>query len=104
MQLVAASKMRRAQDAANQVQLFSDAARELLTYLRSQPDTNTHHLYDGRPVKTRLVVLITSDKGLAGAYNANVLKRYTDRLKIDKSKGVTTKTLCIGRKAAQFVS
>ena len=104
MQLVAASKMRRAQDVANQVQLFSDAARELLTHLRSLPDTSIHHLYTERPVKTRLVILVTSDKGLAGAYNANVLKRYTERLKIDATKGVKTKTICIGRKASQFVS
>lgn len=104
MQLVAASKMRRAQDVANQVQLYSEAARELLTHLRSQPESRTHYLYVDRPAKNRLVVLITSDKGLAGAYNANVLKRYTERLKIDQSKGVHTKTLCIGRKASQFVS
>jgi len=103
MQLVAASKMRRAQDVANQVQLFSDAARELLTHLRSLPDTRHHHLFVDRPAKNRLVILITSDKGLAGAYNSNVLKRYTERLKIDKQKGVKTKTICIGRKAAQFV-
>jgi F-type H+-transporting ATPase subunit gamma len=104
MQLVAASKMRRAQDVANQVQLYSDAARELLTHLRSQPESQNHHLYVDRPAKNRLIILITSDKGLAGAYNANVLKRYTERLKIDQSKGVHTKTICIGRKASQFVS
>jgi F-type H+-transporting ATPase subunit gamma len=104
MQLVAASKMRRAQDVANQVQLFSDAARELLTHLRSLPDTRNHHLFVDRPAKNRLVILITSDKGLAGAYNANVLKRYMERLKIDKSKGVHTKTIAIGRKASQFVA
>lgn len=104
MQLVAGSKMRRAQEVANQVQLYSEAARELLTYLRSLPDTRTHHLFTARPVKVRLIVLITSDKGLAGAYNANAIKRYAERLKIDKSKGVTNKTICIGRKASQFTS
>lgn len=104
MQLVAASKMRRAQDVAAQVQLYSQAARELLTHLRSLPDTRHHHLFVDRPAKNRLVILITSDKGLAGAYNSNVLRRYTDRLKIDKEKGVTTKTICIGRKASQFVA
>lgn len=102
MQLVAASKMRRAQDVANQVELYSQAALEVLTYLRSQPESRNHHLYVDRPVKIRLVILITSDKGLAGAYNANILKHYVERLKIDKTKGVHTKTLCIGRKAAQF--
>lgn len=104
MQLVAASKMRRAQDVASQVQLYSDAARELLTHLRSLPDTQNHHLFVERPVKARIVILITSDKGLAGAYNANVLKRYTQRLKTDKDEGIHTKTICIGRKAAQFVA
>lgn len=104
MQLVAASKMRRAQDVAAQVHLFSEAARELLTHLRSLPETAHHHLFTGRAVSTRLVVLITSDKGLAGAYNANVLKRYTELLKADKAAGIATKTICIGRKAAQFVA
>jgi F-type H+-transporting ATPase subunit gamma len=104
MQLVAASKMRRAQDVANQVQLFSDAARELLTHLRSLPETRNHHLFVAREVDARLVVLITSDKGLAGAYNANVLKRYTELLKNDTKSGIHTKTICIGRKASQFTA
>ncbi len=104
MQLVAASKMRRAQEVASQIQLFSDAARELLTHLRSLPDTFNHHLFVERRVDSRLIVLITSDKGLAGAYNANVLKRYAEALKADKAAGISTKTICIGRKAAQFVA
>lgn len=104
MQLVSASKMRRAQEIANQVQLYSDAARELLTHLRSLPETFNHHLFVERPVGSRLVVLVTSDKGLAGAYNTNVLKRYAEVLKNDTKAGVKTKTICIGRKASQFVS
>lgn len=104
MQLVAASKMRRAQDVAAQVQLYSEAARELLTHLRSLPETFNHHLFTERKVNSRLVVLIASDKGLAGAYNANVLKRYAEQLKADKDHGIQTKTICIGRKAAQFVA
>ena len=104
MQLVAASKMRRAQEVANQVQLYSDAARELLTHLRSLPETFNHHLFMQRKVNARLVVLITSDKGLAGAYNSNVLKRYTNLLKDDQKAGIDTKTICIGRKASAFAS
>ncbi len=104
MQLVAASKMRRAQESAGQVQLFSLAARELLTYLRSMPETAHHYLFVDRPIKMRLIVVITSDKGLAGAYNANVLKRYTQQLKADKNAGIHVKTICIGRKATQFAS
>lgn len=104
MQLVAASKMRRAQDTASKIQVFSDAASELLTHLQLLPDTDNHYLYVERPVKCRLIILITSDKGLAGAYNTNVLKRYNQQLIEDKKQGVNNLTLCIGRKASQFVS
>lgn len=104
MQLVAASKMRRAQEVASQIQLFSTMASELLTHLRSLPDTANHHLFVDRPVKRRLVIVISSDKGLAGAYNSNVLKRYAQRLKSDNEAGVDTVTICIGRKANQFAS
>ncbi len=104
MQLVAASKMRRAQDVANQVQMFSDAARELLTHLRSLPETFNHQLFVQRKVNARLVILITSDKGLAGAYNANVLKRYANLLRDDQKAGISTRTICIGRKASSFTS
>lgn len=102
MQLVAASKMRRAQEATQAVHVFAQAARELLTYLRSLPDTKTHHMYIQRPLKSRLVVIVTSDRGLAGAYNTNVLKRYAEILKNDRADGIDTKTICIGKKAAQF--
>jgi F-type H+-transporting ATPase subunit gamma len=96
--------MRRAQEVAAQVQQFSDYAREILTSLRAMPETNQHYLYQERPVKSRLVVVITSDKGLAGAYNANVLKRYAERLRTDEKAGVDVKTLCVGRKASQFAA
>ncbi len=104
MQLVAGSKMRKAQEATLAVQLFSQAARELLTQLRTMPDTNNHHLFDKRAVKSRLVILVTSDRGLAGAYNANVLKHYTQLVQQDKAAGIVTKTITIGRKGAQFAA
>lgn len=104
MQLVAASKMRRAQDTASGIQLFSDIASELLTHLQSLPETDNHYLYIERPVKVRLIILITSDKGLAGAYNTNVLKRYSQQIVDDKKAGIKTLTICIGKKASQYVS
>lgn len=104
MQLVAASKMRKAQEATQNVQMFATAARELLTYLRSMPETKDHYLYVERPVTHRLVVLVTGDRGLAGAYNSNVLKRYSQIIKEDQKAGILTKTICIGRKGAQFTA
>jgi F-type H+-transporting ATPase subunit gamma len=50
------------------------------------------------------VIVIASDKGLAGAYNSNVFKKYIAELRIDDTENVETETIAIGRKAAQFAS
>ncbi len=104
MQLVAASKMRRAQEADKASAPYTDAASELLTYLGSQGATDRHPLFERRVVKSRLLIVIASDKGLAGAYNGNIVKKYVNELRIDDAEGVKNETIAIGRKAAQFVA
>lgn len=103
MELVAASKMRRAQEATTRTRQYSQMARELLTRLRDMPDVRGEKLFATRPVKSRLLIVIGSDRGLAGAYNTNVLKLYTKALKDDQKAGVTDFTICIGRQAANVV-
>jgi F-type H+-transporting ATPase subunit gamma len=104
MQMVAASKMRRAQESTKASAPYALAASELLTYLASQGVTKQHPLFAGRAVKSRLLIVIASDKGLAGAYNSNVIKQYVRELTADTEAGVTTTTIAVGRKATQFVS
>lgn len=104
MQMVAASKMRRAQDATKSSSPYATAANELLSYLSSQGATKGHKWFEERPIRSRLIIVIASDKGLAGAYNANVLKAYVATLRDDKSKSIETKTITVGRKASQFVA
>ena len=104
MQMVAASKMRRAQDATKGSAPYTQAANELLTYLASQGATDEHQWFVQRPIKARLIIVIASDKGLAGAYNTNVLKQYIATLREDDKAGVTNETIAIGRKASQFVT
>lgn len=104
MQLVAASKMRRAQDADKAAAPYTRAASELLTYLASQGETDHHPLFTTRTVKNRLFIVITADKGLVGAYNSNVLKRYIRELQLDRKNGITNSTITVGRKASQFAS
>lgn len=104
MQLVAASKMRRAQEADKASAPYTNAASELLTYLASQGVSDDHRLFERRHVKARLLIVIASDKGLAGAYNTNIVKQYIQALRADDQEGVKNKTIAIGRKAAQFVS
>lgn len=104
MQLVAASKMRRAQEATKASAAYTQAARELLAALSHDSSVKDHPLFAQREVKTRLLIVIASDKGLAGAYNSNIVKAYVNELKFDDTAGIKNTTITIGRKAAQFVA
>ena len=104
MQMVAASKMRRTQEAAKASAPYEKAAAELMTYLAGQGATDNHPLFMRRKIKNRLIILAAADKGLAGAFNTNVFRRYLDVLQRDDANGVGNLTITIGRKASQFVS
>ncbi|MET0979683.1 MAG: ATP synthase F1 subunit gamma [Candidatus Saccharimonadales bacterium] len=104
MQMVAASKMRRAQEAVKASQAYTQAASELLTFFASQGVTDRHPFFQERKIKSRLIILIAADKGLAGAYNSNVVKAYIRELQSDKAANVKTKSIAVGRKAAQIAT
>lgn len=104
MQMVAASKMRRAQEADKASLPYTKAAQEILTYFASQGIVKDHRWFVMRPVKRRMFILIAADKGLAGAYNSNVFKEYIARLKEDDAAGIENQTIAVGRKASQFVT
>jgi F-type H+-transporting ATPase subunit gamma len=104
MELVAASKLRRAQDATRASGPYSAAARELLTQLSVATDVAQTPFFAPRTLKTRLVVLITSDRGLAGAYNGNAIKQFVAVARSDKAAGIATRVVCIGARGAQFVA
>lgn len=103
MQLVSASKMRRAQDQAFKSRAYRDVAYELLSRLNSVKEVAREPLFRTRPVKARLYIVITSNSGLAGAYNANTLKLLFKGIKADKDAGITSRVIAIGNKGAQFV-
>lgn len=104
MELVSASKMRRAQEYAVRSRAYRNLARHILARLSEVIDISEHSLYKTRTVSRRLHVLITSDRGLAGAYNSNVLRRFTAELKADKEANVQSSIILVGRKGASFVS
>lgn len=103
MELVAASKMRKATDVAQRGRSYREAAHRLLARLSTMTDVSEHPLYAQRPVKSRLYVAITSDRGLAGAYNANIVKILTRAAIEDDKKGIKTKAVIIGGRGVQFV-
>lgn len=102
MQMVAASKLRKAQESANGPREYARLARELLTHLRSLKNeaADQSHLFEERPIKKRLLVVISSNRGLAGAYNSNVIRLMIKELQADKAAGVTTSIMTIGKKVS----
>ncbi len=104
MEMVAASKLRRAQDAATASREFAKIANQLLTRIRQLTDVTTHPLFIRRVVKNRLIIVVASDSGLAGGYNASVLKQFASELKHDNENQNTHQVITIGKRATAFVA
>src|SRR5438105_13434394 len=75
MKMVSAAKLKRAQDRVINARPFADKMNQVLSELASQTTEDFHHpLLDQRGDERYLVVLVTGDKGLCGAFNANLIK------------------------------
>jgi F-type H+-transporting ATPase subunit gamma len=98
MQMVAASKMRKAQTAALAGRPYAMLMNEVLAEVTHHAGDFTHELMEKREVQKRCVILVSSDKGLCGALNSNLLR---EAAKTDKQ---TTVFITAGRKAGQFIA
>ncbi len=103
MELVSASKLRRAQEYALRSRAYRDLAYDLLARLNTMPEVERQPLFEKRAVKNRLYVVVTSNSGLAGAYNANALKLLAKSLQTDRDTKVKSHVITVGNKGAQFV-
>jgi F-type H+-transporting ATPase subunit gamma len=103
MELVSASKLRRAQEQALASRDYRRAAYGLLARLNQIKEVEQQPLFRHRTIHARLYVVITSNSGLAGAYNANILKILSQAIKRDQSNKVKSYVITIGNKGAQYV-
>lgn len=101
MKMVSAAKLRRAQDAITQMRPYASKLKEILENLSASLDSSEGVYSKQRPVKNVLLVVITSNRGLCGGFNANVLKA-ASKLAREDYKGANVSVLCIGKKAADF--
>jgi F-type H+-transporting ATPase subunit gamma len=100
MELVAASKMRKAVSAVALSRPYSKLAWNTIRSIGSRVDTSLHPLLRIRSeVKNVLLLLITSDRGLAGGFNTNILRKTREMIK-NLGEGVNIQTICIGRRGA----
>jgi F-type H+-transporting ATPase subunit gamma len=101
MKMVAAANLKRAQTRALSARPFATKMAEVLTGLASHTDEDfSHPLLDARGDERYLLVLVTADKGLAGAFNANLIK--AAQAFIREHSGKTVELLAVGRKGRDF--
>ena len=98
MQMVAASKMRRAQQQALAGRPYATVMNKVFVSLQKRTDPKLHPLLQVREIKKELVIVISTDKGLAGALNTNLLR---EAARFDPAK---TGFVVAGRKARQFLA
>ena len=98
MQMVAASKMRKAQQHALAGRPYAALMNKVLVSLQKRTDPRFHPLLAVRPLKKELVLIISTDKGLCGALNTNLFREAAN---FDSSK---TAFVVIGKKARQFIA
>ena len=101
MKMVSAAKLRRAQNRVVSARPFANKMSEVLAQLAAQTPEDFHHpLLDARGDQRYLVVLVTADKGLCGAFNTNLIKAAQVFLK--QNTGKTIELLTVGRKGRDF--
>lgn len=101
MKMMSAARLKRAQDRVVTARPFANKMMEVLGQLASRTDENFHHpLLDVRGDERYLVVLITADRGLCGAFNTNLIK--AAQAFVREHEGKTIEMLPIGRKGRDF--
>ncbi len=106
MEMVAASKMRRAQDRVTASRPYSERLREFIADLSSQQmdpeELQRYPLLAERPVENAGLILLTPDRGLTGALNGNILRRGAQFIREDVD--VPTKVIAVGKKGRDFMA
>ena len=105
MKMVAASKLRRAQELAESSRVYADSLAFILSSLAGKPSKNSDlpEILTGREnPKTTLLIINSSDRGLCGGFNSNLFRNAKTWIAEQQAKGKTVKLLTVGKKASSF--
>ncbi|MBZ5516420.1 MAG: ATP synthase F1 subunit gamma [Acidobacteriia bacterium] len=100
MKMVAAARLRRAQERVFNVRPYANQMLTLLSSLAARTEQCAHPLLAVRPVERLLLVLVTADKGLCGAFNANLIR--AAQAYLDAQSGRKVSMIAVGRKGRDF--
>ena len=104
MEMVAASKMRKAQDRMRQARPYSDKVRNIAANLGKANPEYTHPFMKLNDAKAAGFIVVTTDKGLCGGMNTNVLRAVTTKLKDMQAGGTAIQAVAIGNKGFGFLN
>ncbi|MDD9271967.1 ATP synthase F1 subunit gamma [Paenibacillus sp. GCM10023248] len=102
MEMVAAANLRRAQQAAEAARPYSDKLKEVVASIAAGSKGVKHPMLQTREVKKTAYLVITSDRGLAGGYNANVLRKAMSEINERHKSASEYAVFVIGRKGSNF--
>jgi len=100
MEMVAAAKLRRAQERLEAARPYGHKLKEMLENLAGVAADTQHPLFEKREVRNRILVVVTSDKGLAGSYNSTIIRRAEAFLR--RKNEPETRLITIGRKGGEY--
>jgi F-type H+-transporting ATPase subunit gamma len=101
MEMVAAAKLRRAQQRVEQTKPYAQKLDEILSHLAAGSSVEiTHPYFEERPVKRKTLVVIVSDRGLCGSFNSNVLRKAEHW--IAENQGPEIEIVAVGKRARDF--
>jgi F-type H+-transporting ATPase subunit gamma len=104
MEMVAASKMRKAQERMRSARPYSEKVRNIAANLGKANPEYTHAFMRHNDAKAAGVIVVSTDKGLCGGLNTNVLRAVTQKLRELQGEGVSVQTVAIGNKGLGFLN
>jgi F-type H+-transporting ATPase subunit gamma len=105
MEMVAASKMRKAQDRMRAARPYSDKIRNITANLsQANPEYRSPYMRQGGNAKKVGIIVVTTDKGLCGGLNTNILRAVTNKMRELQGEGVAVEAVAIGNKGFGFLN
>ncbi|AVO33207.1 F0F1 ATP synthase subunit gamma [Ottowia oryzae] len=104
MEMISVSKMRKAQDRMRAARPYAEKVRNIASHLGQANPEYVHPFMKTNDVKKAGIIVVTTDKGLCGGMNTNVLRVVTGRLRELQSAGVSTDTVAVGNKGLGFLT
>jgi F-type H+-transporting ATPase subunit gamma len=102
MKIVAAAKLKRAQDRILAARPYGHKMRDVIANLSRRMNRSAHPLLQKRTGRTIEILIVTSDRGLCGAFNANIIRKAFEFIRDSEARGATVTLSVVGRKGREY--